>query len=78
LVACAQISGEIESFYHWEGKFCRNPEWRVTVKFLRSRATALDEWLRERHPYAVPQWLAMEVSQIAPAYLVWLQSENRF
>ncbi|MDR3229315.1 MAG: divalent-cation tolerance protein CutA [Puniceicoccales bacterium] len=73
LAACAQVSAEIESFYHWEGKFCHDPEWRVTVKFLRSRADAVSEHLRRCHPYVVPQWLAVEVSQISPCYHAWLK-----
>jgi len=71
LAACAQVSSPVESSYVWEGKFCAEREWRVTVKFLGRNATAVATFIRNRHPYAVPQWVAVRADYWLPEYLEW-------
>ncbi|MEF2528625.1 divalent cation tolerance protein CutA [Streptomyces sp. CS62] len=38
---------------------------------------ALEAWVHGRHPYEVPQWIVLPVSEAAEAYLAWAQAETR-
>ena len=71
LVACAQISGPIRSFYRWEGKLCEDEEFRLTLKFAEGKLPALEKRLREVHPYTTPQWIVVRADRVSPDYLAW-------
>src|SRR5579871_5778016 len=58
LAACAQLEGPFESVYWWHGKIERAAEWRVTFKTTASRYPALEAFVKERHPYDVPEIIA--------------------
>ena len=73
LAACAQIGGPIRSVYRWEGKLCDEEEFPLTLKFLGKNGPALEQRLRELHPYSTPQWYALLVDRVAPEYLAWAQ-----
>lgn len=72
LAACAQVDGPLRSHYTWEGKVECEEEFRVTFKFARSKAAALEAWAVARHPYAVPQWLTFAADHASPAYRAWV------
>ncbi len=72
LAACAQVEGPVISFYRWEGKLENSREWRVMVKFPEGKGERLMDWLREHHPYATPQWLAVRAAQALPEYAAWV------
>lgn len=77
LAACAQVEGPVLSFYRWEGRLERSPEWRVAFKFPRSNAEALSEWVRSHHSYAEPQWIAVEACETLPGYAAWVGAVGR-
>jgi periplasmic divalent cation tolerance protein len=72
LVACAQISGPISSIYRWEGKVESTEEFRLTVKFLASRASEIEACLTARHPYETPQWVFCPAAGGSEKYLNWV------
>jgi periplasmic divalent cation tolerance protein len=72
LVACAQVSGPIASFYRWEDRLCHEDEWRVTLKFASGKAELVTTWLKAHHPYTVPQWIAVDAAQASMEYLAWV------
>lgn len=72
LAACVQIDGPVLSLYRWQGKLEEATEYRLAVKFAQSRADALLACLNEHHPYGTPQWLALPVSHVNPAYAQWV------
>jgi len=53
--ACGQVSGPITSTYWWEGKIEMAEEWRITFKTTTGRYPALEQHIRERHSYDVPE-----------------------
>jgi periplasmic divalent cation tolerance protein len=63
------------SFYCWEGKDEQASEYPVLLKTTRARYPALEQAIRDRHPYDVPEIIAWEVSTGLPAYLEWVQRE---
>ncbi len=72
LAACAQVDGPIRSHYTWEGEIKADEEWRVTFKYASNREADLQTWILSRHPYAVPQWIAIDAVAISPAYQAWI------
>lgn len=72
LVACAQISGPIDSVYWWEDEVERAEEWVCTVKTRQDRYAVVEEAIRQLHPYEVPEILAVSVVAGNAAYLQWV------
>lgn len=75
LAACAQVSGPITSSYWWEGAVESEDEWQVAFKTTTAAYPALEQHLREAHPYDVPEILCLPVTAGNPAYLGWLDTE---
>jgi len=73
LAACAQVEGPVTSHYRWEGRACREQEWRLSLKTDPSRENALRERIHALHPHRVPQWLVLGASASEP-YLAWVRS----
>ena len=72
LAACAQVEGPLRSHYTWEGRAHAEDEFRVTFKFAAAKGRDLETWVHARHPYALPQWLGVQVDFASPAYRAWV------
>ncbi|NSC21616.1 divalent-cation tolerance protein CutA [Streptomyces albus subsp. chlorinus] len=77
VAACAQIDGPVTSVFRWEGAVRTEPEWRVLFKTSAARYDALEAYLREAHPYDVPEIIAAPVVRGGDAYLRWVEKETR-
>jgi periplasmic divalent cation tolerance protein len=71
--ACAQVEEAITSIFYWEGKLHREQEARILFKVGSNGKTALLDWLRENHPYKVPEILAWPAESGDPAYAEWVE-----
>ena len=76
LVACGTIFPNATSLYRWEGKLEEAGEVMVMLKTRRERWEALQEAVRELHPYSVPELLALPVEAGLPDYLAWVRGET--
>ena len=74
LAACVQLEAPLQSFYRWEGKLHDEGEVRLTIKTLPSRQPALEAFFAERHPYDVPQFLAV-TQEASDGYAAWVRDE---
>jgi periplasmic divalent cation tolerance protein len=72
--ACCQVGPPVHSIYQWEGKLEQTEEVILTCKTTVAAWPALCAFLRERHPYQVPEIIAWPVSHGLPAYLEWVQA----
>ncbi|MFJ7167191.1 divalent-cation tolerance protein CutA [Streptomyces globosus] len=77
LAAGVDVEARMTSFYWWQGKVRHEREYRLTFKTVQDRVGALEAWVHGRHPYEVPQWIVLPVSEAAEAYLAWAQAETR-
>lgn len=77
LAACAQVLGPIESTYWWQGSIEKAQEWLVLAKSRRELYAHIEETIRSRHPYSVPEILAVPIVAGHRAYLEWLEAETR-
>ena len=75
LVACGTLLPGARSIYRWEGQVTEEAEVVVLLKTDVSRWEALCAAVRERHPYQVPELLALPVERGLEGYLSWLTSE---
>ena len=76
LAACVQVDARLQSFYHWQGKLCEEPEVRLVIKTLPQCEQALQQLFAQHHPYDVPQFLAC-VLRASEAYARWAREEVR-
>jgi len=71
LAACSQWEGPVNSVYNWEGKRCESKEYRLWIKALSTRLTAVRKRCLELHPYETPQWIEVEAAKVDEKYLKW-------
>ena len=75
LIACGTMFPTARSIYRWEGKVTEESEVVVLLKTDASRWDALRQTIEQRHPYQVPELLALPVTAGTERYLSWLTSE---
>jgi periplasmic divalent cation tolerance protein len=76
LVACVNILPEIRSIYRWQGETRNEAETLLIAKTTGRAFGGLESWLREHHPYEVPEVLALPVQAGAGDYLDWVMNET--
>jgi periplasmic divalent cation tolerance protein len=74
LIACANIVPGVESIYRWEGKLETSAEVLMILKTTAARYAALQARIKDLHPYAVPEIVALPIANALPHYLNWVKS----
>jgi periplasmic divalent cation tolerance protein len=77
VAACVNVLGGCTSIYRWQGASETAEEVPVLIKTRAACYPTLERAIRERHPYDVPEIIAVPVTQGLPAYLEWVESETR-
>lgn len=72
LAACVNVLPAMASIYRWEGRVNEEQEHQIVIKTTKDRVPALRARLHALHPYAVPEWLVLGVSDGSDAYLDWI------
>lgn len=72
LAACAQISGPIESCYHWSGGLQKDQEFQLFIKSRSSLWPELQKRICDLHSFETPQILSMTMRDALPAYRDWV------
>ncbi len=73
LAACVNILSPCYSIYRWQDEIENADEIPLLIKTTLQRYAAGEEAIREQHPYAVPEIIALPISQGLPAYLNWVR-----
>lgn len=73
MAACAQITSELTSIYHWEGSIQTGREYQLKLKTISNREQQLVSWLREHHPYKVAEILVVPLTYVSPDYFRWMK-----
>jgi periplasmic divalent cation tolerance protein len=76
LAACVNIVPGLRSFYVWKGEVHDEPEVQLLIKTRRRRFEELRDYLKSRHPYEVPEILALPIETGAKDYLGWLEEQT--
>jgi len=72
LIACANIIGPIESYFHWSGKIDKAEEYLVLMKSRKDLFAKLAETVKASHSYEVPEIIALPIVNGSKPYLNWL------
>jgi periplasmic divalent cation tolerance protein len=72
LAACVNILAPCTSIYHWQGKTESTSEFPLLIKTTQTRYAALEQTIRERHPYELPEIIHVPLTGGLPAYLDWV------
>ena len=72
LAACVNVLAPMQSVYRWEGKVEEASERQLIIKTTATRVEALKTRLSSLHPYDVPEFLVLTVSDGTDAYLRWM------
>jgi len=75
LVACVQIVGPITSTYRWQGEVETAEEWLLLIKTSAAAYQRVEEAIRRRHSYEVPEIIALPVVRGSEGYLGWVEGE---
>lgn len=73
LAACVQLS-DIRSFFFWEGEVQNDDEVSLFIKTTSKRYPDLESYIREYHPYEVPDIIQLPITGGLPEYLSWLDA----
>lgn len=77
LAACVSILAPCGSVYRWQGVVERADEVPLLIKTTAERYAALEAEIQARHPYELPEIVAVPVDRGLPAYLQWVRDETR-
>jgi periplasmic divalent cation tolerance protein len=72
LAACVNIVDRIRSVYRWEERVTEDGEQLLIIKTADERVTALREALFRMHPYSVPEFVVIAISETSEAYGAWI------
>lgn len=72
LAACVNVLPACRSVYRWQGGVEEDGEVPLFIKTTAELYPALETYLRSRHPYELPEIVALELVAGLPAYLQWL------
>ncbi len=75
LAACVQIQEGIRSIYRWKGKVCDEQEVLLSAKTDASKWQEILSFIKDKHPYELPEILAFSPEQFDQHYGQWVRSE---
>jgi len=76
LAACVSVLAPCTSTYRWHGAIEQAAEVPVVIKTTTRRYAELESELRARHPYELPEIVAVPLARGLPAYLEWVAAET--
>ncbi len=76
LAACVTLLPSARSIYRWQGEIEQADEVVLLIKSTPRRLPALQAAIVERHPYELPEVLAVTVGSGLDRYLDWVRAET--
>ncbi|MDB5839083.1 MAG: divalent-cation tolerance protein CutA [Herminiimonas sp.] len=76
LAACVNILPGVQSIYQWQGKVEVADEVTLFIKTTTALYPELEAAIKARHPYDVPEIIALPIVDGLPAYLAWIMQET--
>jgi len=76
VAACVNILAPCASVYRWKGVVQHDEEHPLLIKTTREAYAALEVAIRARHPYELPEIVAVPIEHGLPAYLDWVAAET--
>ena len=76
LAACIHVCATLRSLYHWRGEIETADETQLVIKTRAALYASLEAAILARHPYELPEIVAVPISHGLPAYLQWIAAET--
>lgn len=76
LAACVNVLAPCRSTYRWRGAIESAQEVPLLIKSTAERYAALEAAIQARHPYELPEIIAVPVAHGLSAYLAWVGAET--
>ena len=76
LAACVSVGTPVDSLYHWRGQFETAREVPVAIKTRAGRYAAVEAAIVARHPYELPEVLAVPMVHGLERYVDWIGAET--
>ena len=76
LAACVNLLPGARSVYRWQGAVERADETLLVAKTSQARYAELEAEVRRRHPYELPEIVAVHLASGLPAYLQWIHDST--
>ncbi|BAO31228.1 divalent-cation tolerance protein CutA [Sulfuritalea hydrogenivorans] len=76
VAACVNVLAPCRSVYHWQGKVEEATEIPLLIKTTAGCYAVLEAAIRARHPYELPEIVAVPVAHGLPEYLDWVATET--
>lgn len=77
LVACANLLGDISSFYWWEGRVQEDREVAFILKTKNSLIEEVKTRILQLHSYDCPCIVALPITGGNPEFLQWIQKQTK-
>jgi periplasmic divalent cation tolerance protein len=77
LAACVQLLPGVQSVYRWDGAVERASEVQLQIKTDAARYAAVEAAILARHPYELPEIVAVESVAGLDRYLDWIGASTR-
>src|SRR4051812_5484484 len=77
LAACVNILAPCRSVYRWKDAVQHEEEHPVLIKTSAARYPELEEAIRARHPYELPEIIAVPIGEGLPQYLAWVAEQTK-
>ena len=75
LAACVNILPLMQSIYCWQGERQQGSEHQLIIKTHAERYEDVEKFIKNEHPYELPEIIALPVQRGLGDYLGWI-SEN--
>jgi periplasmic divalent cation tolerance protein len=76
LAACANLLGNIQSVYWWEGKLCEGQEVALVLKTSEKRKGELIDRITQLHAYDCPCIVCLPIADGHSGFLDWITAET--
>lgn len=70
--ACVNIVPGVRSVYRWQGSIEEDEEQLLLIKTTSDKYPLVEQTIQGRHPYEVPEIIAVSLASGLPAYLSWI------
>lgn len=71
--ACVNAVSRVVSTYRWKGEIQQELETLLIIKTTSGRLAAVEQTIREKSKYEVPELIALPVQAGAADYLAWVR-----
>ncbi|WP_206605685.1 divalent-cation tolerance protein CutA [Pelagibaculum spongiae] len=77
LAACVSLFPGIESIYQWQDEIEHAQEVMLMIKTTKANWKSLEKLILDKHPYELPELIAVDISNGIPDYLSWIEKHTQ-